>query len=392
MTADPLSDLPPATLVTEEESLARARERFATTPWLGVSVELNATRSYRRRICLLQLNIGGESCVVDPFPFEGKRPDPIAELLGALPEGAPMIVHGGEYALAALERELKVSPPASLVDLQQAAVLLGLPATGLRSLCAALLDVELPPPRSLDWAQRPLALEAVEHALVDVVHLGALYDALIGRIRAADLEDELAIASRPPPARALPPDTPNPRRFRRIAGASMLPPDGLELLGALVQWRDLKAKELDVPPGSLLTNAQLVELAHAPERAHERLASMRFHSRLVHADLEALRRVVALAKPSGPEPRPPPPSQPPRKLRKGPPSPAVRARISRLKNWRREEAEARGVGLQAILPAAALEHLAYFPETPLAEVPALGRRRSERYAEILGTLISSASR
>jgi len=393
-------------LVDDDATLARAAELFATAPWLALAVELNATRSYRPRICLVQVNAGGALVAIDPLSFEGRRPDPLTAALARAPAGTPIIVHGGEYALAALWRELHVSfgraaPGASLVDTQQAAVLLGLPATGLRSLCAATLGVALPPPHSVDWSQRPLAPGLVAHALADVAHLGALHDALMLRIRAADLEDELALASTPPPPRPfVTPDTPDPRRYRRIEGASGLPPEGVHLLGALVRWRDLKAKELDVPPGRLLPNAQLVDLAHAPERALQRLASMRFHSRLVHADLEALRRVVALALASEPgedaglEPpdRPAGAGPSPATPKKGPPTPQIKARISRLKAWRRSEAEARGVGLQAVLPLVALEHLAYFPHTPLGDVPSFGRRRRERYAETIAALLALGGR
>lgn len=382
-------------LVDDEHALAAVRELIANAAWLGLSLELNATRSYRRRICLVQLDVGGRLVAIDPLPLSGRRPEPIAAALGALGAGAPLIVHGGEYALMALERELHLRFE-RVFDLQQAAVLLGLPATGLRALTADLLGVALPAPRSVDWLQRPLPSDLIDHALADVRYLRALHGVLGQRIRAADLEDELALASTPPaPRSSALPDTPDPRRFMKIPGASTLSPEGLALLRALVTWRDLKAKELDVPPGRLLTNAQLVELAHAPERAGERLAAMRFHSRLVHADLEALRRVVALtlSDEGGREAGPAPSERvvamhagAAAQRRKGTPGPAVKARLARLKSWRRVEAASRGVGLAAILPLVALEHLAFFPETPLSEVPGLGRRRIERYAARLAEL------
>jgi len=388
-------------LVDDDATLARAVELFAVAPWLALAVELNATRGYRPRICLVQVNAGGQLVALDPLAFEGRRPDPLTAALVRVAGGTPVIVHGGEYALAALQRELHVNlgnasrsdGASTLVDTQQAAVLLGLPATGLRALCSSLLGVTLPAPQSVDWSMRPLVPALIAHALSDVAHLGALHDALLTRIRAADLTDELALASAPPPPRAfVTPDTPDPRRYRRMPGASALPPEGLHLLGALVRWRDLKAKELDVPPGRLLPNAQLVDLAHAPERALQRLAGMRFHSRLVHADLEALRRTVALAlatepQDDAPEISPTRPAGVPATPKKGPPTPAIKARIARLKAWRRTEADARAVGLQAVLPLVALEHLAYFPHTPLLDVPALGRRRRERYAEVIASLL-----
>lgn len=373
------------TLVDDDAGLAALSDKLARAPWVAIAAELNATRSYRPRICLIQMDVAGEVLALDPLAFVGRRPDPVAAALARIT--GRVIVHGGEYLVAAFTRELHLSL-ARVADTQQAAVLLGLPATGLRSLCAQL-GLEVPGPQSVDWSLRPLPRDLVQHALADVRHLHALYTSLMARIVAADLEDELALASTPPPMPSFVlPDTPDPRRYRQIEGAAGLPPEALQLLGALVRWRDLKAKELDVPPGRLLPNAQLVDLAHAPERALQRLAGMRFHSRLVHADLEALRRVVALALASEPEtPDPKPPRTSPPTPKKGPPTPAIKARLARLKTWRRGEAEARGVGLQAVMPLIALEHLAYFPTTPLGQVPSFGTRRTERYATTIAELL-----
>lgn len=376
-------------LIDDDIALHALGDAIAVTPWLGLAAELNAARTYRPRVCLIQLNVAGRLFALDPLAFEGRRPNPVQAALCRAPERAPLVVHGGEYTLAALQRDLNLAFP-NVIDTQQAALLLGLPATGLRALVSELCGVILPAPISVDWLQRPLAPPYVARALQDVAHLGTLYEDLVARIRAHDLEDELALASRPAPPRAfVTPDTPDPRRYRRLPGAAGLAPEGLRLLEALVRFRDMKARELDLPPGRLLPNAQLVDLAHAPERALSRLSAMRFHTRLVHADLEALRRVVALALAT--EPSPPAPSPRPAQVtttpRKGPPTPAIKARLSRLKAWRRHEAAARGVGLQAILPGAALEHLAWFPQTPLADLPELGRRRLERYGDTLTALL-----
>ncbi|MFO0747467.1 MAG: HRDC domain-containing protein [Myxococcota bacterium] len=328
-----------------------------------------------------------------------------------------MLVHGGEYTIAGLRRDLHVALAGHrMIDTQQAAVLLGLAETGYRSLCKSLLGASLPAPVSVDWSERPLQPAHVAHALEDVRHLGGLWSVLSRRIAAADLHDELGqasalVASTPPRA-----NLPSPDRFKHLPGASALPAPGLALLQALVTWRDRKAKELDLPPGKLFPNAQLVALARAPERAADEIQRMRFHSRLVWSDREAVRRIVvtALAE-SGPAPRAPAPQaataaapgpldgavptsaeaarprKPPRAS--GPPSPLVKARIERLKRWRRDEAERRGVGLQAILPGAALEQIAWFgaaSEAALSAIPGFGQRRVERYASVLLALIADA--
>lgn len=414
-------------VIAEPRALAALGDALATASLVPLAVETNALGAYRPRLCLVQLEVGAAAAptpvAIDALAFEA-RPSPLAAALARLPEGAALLVHGGEHAIAALRRELSLRPR-RVIDTQEAAVLLGLPRTGLKALLDERLGVTLPAPRSVDWRVRPLDADAVSHALADVAYLRALYAVLHQEIVAADLEDELAVASALVGAARVTANIPDPKRFRTIEGASTLEPEGLHLLQALVTWRDQKARELDLPPGKLLPNALLIQLAQAPELAAERLnpnapgLRARFHSRLVHADIEQLRRVVRVAlatfgelEPTPtPEPRIPTlaapgpatasdrgligaatatqgPRLPPLPKKKGPPDPATRARLAALKAWRRDEAERRGVGLAGVLPLVALEHLAFFPGSALAEVPGFGRRRAERYGAELTRLLS----
>jgi ribonuclease D len=332
--------------------------------------------------------------------------DAVFAVLRALALGR-VLVHGGEHTFAILRRQLGLRFP-RVIDTQQAATLIDLPRTGLRALALDLLGVVLPPVRSADWTRRPLTDDDVESATADARYLHDLWRRLEPRIAELDLDDELALASRLVEDPYLPPlvrtdNTPDPKRFRQIDGANRLPPEGLSVLAALVQWRDQKARELDLPAISLLSNAQLVDLASAPDKAIVRIDQMRFHSRLVHADRQSLRMAVVAAMsvpeeqaaaPQTTTPIPTPFTPPslesrPPWVKKGPPDKATRARMVRLKTFRQAEATRRKVGLQAVLPAIALEHLAFFPDTPLTDVPGLGRRRIERYAAILAEILAA---
>ncbi|MCC6621331.1 MAG: HRDC domain-containing protein [Deltaproteobacteria bacterium] len=400
----------PGPIVDDAAALERLYATLAGADGLALAAEENAMHAYRARVCLLQVAlVSGEgeptAYVIDALAFQGVKKSPLADLPRYVPPHARVVVHGGEYALAALRRDFAMdfgaNPP---IDTQQAAVLLGLPETGYRSLCRTLLEVALPAPASVDWRLRPLSPDLVEHALADVRHIPALWRILARRIAAADLEDELAIASGVVAATPTHANAPDPLRSRHLPGASGLPPEGKALLDALVRWRDAKARELDVPPGRLLANARILALAQRPERALADLDRIRFHSRLLWDDREALKRQVTIALEAGAPPSPssrpatasaprPAAPRPARSLRAaGPPSPIVRARTARLKAWRREEAARREVGLQAILPGAALEHLAWIGAADLeglAAVPQLGSRRIERYGAALLALCNA---
>jgi hypothetical protein len=133
-----------------------------------------------------------------------------------------------------------------------------------------------------------------------------------------------------------------------------------------------------------------VQLARASgEAAALRLAEPSaqggFHSRLMWADREALRLILLTGETDaghGPAPRTP---------GDGRPTPVMQARVKRLKAWRAEEATRRGVGLQAVLPAAVMAHLARHGAEALPDTPGFGAARLRRYGDVLRTVLSDAS-
>ena len=428
------------------QTLADLHTLVAASELVAVSVETDARHGYKPTLALVSLAVvmadevtlatldtvtprglarpepgaSARPAMTNDGPFGSER-GPLDAIFRAL-ANARLLVHGGEHPLALMRRQLGLRF-FRLIDTQQAAVLLGLPRTGLRALVAERLGAELPPARSVDWTRRPLDVEDLLAAQAGVRHLPALWRTLLPEIERHELTDELEVASRLVEDPPVPPlgridNLPDPRRFRHIPGAARLSPEGLAVLAALSRWRDQKAKELDLPPLAIFSNAQLVDLATSPEHAQARLSQVRFHSRLVHADQQSLRLAILTAMseaaeaasaasapdhpgphigpmtgmgagsaspngPAGTRPRRDGASRP----KKGQPSAATRARLSRLKEFRRVEAERRGVGLLAVLPAVALEHLAFFPDTPLDAVPGLGSSRIARYGAALAALL-----
>ncbi len=80
----------------------------------------------------------------------------------------------------------------------------------------------------------------------------------------------------------------------------------------------------------------------------------------------------------------PPPLPPPVKHREI--EPIEEERETRMKDWRRSEAEKRKVPLQVVLPAKALEYLKRYGGGDLSQVPQLGEKRLRMYGEKLAQL------
>ncbi|TNF35693.1 MAG: hypothetical protein EP329_05995 [Deltaproteobacteria bacterium] len=369
-------------LISDVAGVERVARIVAASPQVTLSGETNALHAYRERLCLLVVGTAEGIFAIDLTALRG-RPRPLRALEAPLTQARPALwVHGAEYLVAALKRDFLIALD-GIVDAQQAAVLLGRPRTGYRSLVADLVGAPLEAPISVDWAARPLSEEALLHAVEKVRYLPAVVTALEAEIRAADLEDELRVAGRevgwtPPEIGRF-----DPAGFLKLKGASRLPAAGRRVLRALWSWRDTKARTLDVPPGRLMPNERLVELAKHPEELGMRLRGERFHSRLVWGDVDELIDAVVRALTDR--------APLPERRETAPPAPGTRERGQRLKAWRAEEAARRGVGLQAILPAKSLRYLELHglpADADLETVPGLGGRRRERYGERLRELCS----
>ena len=374
--AAPASDF---TLVDSRDGLAELGEAMAAAPEHALDSEANSGFAYRERLCLLQANVGGRLWLVDlvALPHEADVLDPLRP---AIESGAtPTLLHGGEYDVALLRRDYDIQP-AALWDSQQAASLLGWPQTGYGRLAERICGVALPKAHAFhDWARRPLAPEPLRYALDDVRYLPTICSRLRELVRQADLSEEVEIAGA-----AVAAATWNggfrPEGLWRIKGVRQLERRQLPVLTALWRWRDGAAHETDQPAGRLLNNAVLLAIARAAPRRPGDLRRIGLRGGRLDRWGGAILRTVDAARH-----HPPPVPEPPASPR---PQPAERDRNKRLREWRRQEARRRGVTEQAVLPSAALRHLAQNGATDLAIVPQLGPKRVRLYGDVLRQLAS----
>jgi len=365
--------------VEQPEALAELSTALATTHELALDTESNSMFAYRERMCLVQLNLVDHTHVgtprlfaIDPLAFEspGEATSPLVEWLAF---GRRVLLHGGEYDVAVMKRELGTSPT-NLFDTQAAAAMLGFARTGYANLCGELLDVKLTKEhQQFDWARRPVPAGPRRYALDDVRYLPALARALEARVRTADLEEEVAIACLAVSAAAPHEGMDASERFWRVVGGERLPRDVLARVASLVVWREAEAEQRDQPPGRLVSKESLLNLARRGATSARELETFGLSRRLVAERADSL--LVALATPG----------EVPDKPRRIASDPIVEARRSRLKSWRDDEAKRREVTIQAVLPTRALESLA-LGETELGAVPQLGDKRIRLYGERLRQL------
>lgn len=361
--------------IADARGLEELSAALETHPSHALDTEANSGFAYRERLCLLQLNIAGEIWLVDllALPAGPAALDPLRPAFES-PEKTTLL-HGGEFDVGCLKRDYGLGLR-GIWDTQQAASFLGWPKTGYGALVERICDVSLPKGHShYDWSRRPIENAPLEYALNDVLYLPQVAEQLRKEIAAAELEEEVTIA-----CRAVEESTWNggfsPDGFWQVKGARKLAAVELAVLASLYAWRDARAQEQDLPPGRVLNNRALLALSRSAASGLEDLRRAGLQGgKLERWGSELMSRIRAVR-------RDPPTLEPPAtEARES--DPVARERGERLRVWRQQEAERRGVPLQVVLPATALRHLQQQGADDLASVPQLGAKRIGLYGEKL---------
>ncbi len=366
-------------LVDSRDRLAELAAAMMAAPEHAIDSEANSGFAYREQMCVLQVNVEERLWLVDLVALP-RRTGVLEPLRPALESTTTATcLHGGEYDVGLLRRDYGIRP-AAVWDSQQAASLLGWPQTGYGRLVERLCGVSLAKGHAFyDWARRPLAAEPLRYALDDVRYLPTVCRRLRQLVHEADLEEEVEIACQAVAAATWNGDF-RPDGLWRIKGVRQLERRRMPVLTALWQWRDQAARQADKPAGRLLNNALLLAVARASPRRPGDLRRIGLTGRQLDRLGDAILRTVESARrdpPAVPEP-----------AATAQMTPAERDRNKRLREWRRQEAARRDITQQAVLPAAALRHLAQHGAVDLAAVPQLGAKRIRLYAETLTRLAS----
>lgn len=351
--------------------------RLADTRRLALDLEAAGFHRYSDQVCLVQLTLGEETYILDPFTL------PVGELLRPAleDERVEVVMHGADFDMRLLDRDLGIRPR-GLFDTQVAASLLGIEGIGLSSLLDRTLGVELSKKyQRADWARRPLPSAMLEYAALDTHHLFSLAD----RLR-VELEDADRMAWAVEGFRALeevrheePEDTDPVARVR--AARKMSPREAHRLREALA-WRDVVARERDRAPFRVANDAVLVQVAlQAPQSVAALEDLQGFSGSLAQERGEELvSRIAAVDALPDAELQ-----GYPRQDRggRGRMDPEVEDRMKRLKAVRNRKAEELGIARGTLFPNALLEAIAELVPGSVAEmegVPGL----QEWQREVLG--------
>ncbi len=224
---------------------------------LALDVEFIRENTYVPQLALIQIAFDQTCAIIDPLEVPDLTP-----VFGLVSSGAALKV------LHAASQDLEVmfwhsgTPPVRVFDTQVAAAMVGEgDQLAYGRLVERLLGISLAKGESYtNWLQRPLTEEQLAYALNDVRYLLPLYEILFARL--VELDRETWVTEEFKKLEKLDLYQRDPRTlYRRIRRGRNLSSRGLAILRELAEWRDQEARQRNRPPGSILKDEFLVDIA-----------------------------------------------------------------------------------------------------------------------------------
>lgn len=265
----------PALYASNEADLAHAVQLMSGSDFVALDTEFMRESTYFPRLCLLQAATADCCVLIDPLAIRD-----LGVLWTFLLDRKRLkVLHAARQDLETLSLGIARSHPGSeitvpgpLFDTQIAAGMLGHAGQiGYGGLVEARLHRVLTKGHArTDWTRRPLSPEQLEYAADDVRYLVPLYHDLrtaleaIGRTEWA--AEENALLEDPHLYRTEPKDA-----WRRLKGLERLQPGQRATAKLIAAWRESRAMKSDKPRGWILTDEALREIA---ERRPQSIADL----------------------------------------------------------------------------------------------------------------------
>lgn len=259
-------------LITDSTQLAQLCERLARSPWIAIDTEFMRENTYWPDLCLVQIADEHEAAAVDP-KAPGMDLSPLLDLM-VHNEDVLKVFHAGGQDIEIIYN-LSGKTPFPLFDTQIAAMALGLgDQVGYGNLVDAWMGVSLDKgARFTDWARRPLDKRQIDYAIADVTYLIQIFPRMLERLRKTGRGDWLDEEMERIANAANYANTPE-EAWNRVRISSKKP-EALGRLKAIAAWREIEAREKNIPRGRIMKDETLADVASHPPRTQEDLGKVR---------------------------------------------------------------------------------------------------------------------
>jgi ribonuclease D len=357
-------------LITTTAELRTAIDALSRSSFVTVDTEFIRETTFWPVLCLVQLASETTTALVDPL-----APDldlaPFFELMAN--ERVLKVFHAARQDIEIVHHQGGLIPH-PVFDTQVAAMVCGFgDSISYDQLVAKVTGVQIDKSsRFTDWRHRPLSDKQLAYALADVTHLIDVYKHLAAEMeregRAHWLNEEMEILTSPSTYDLHPDDA-----WKRLKMRVRKPVE-LAVLQSVARWREMEARERDVPRSRVLKDDAIYEVAQQQPRDAAALGRLRStpkgweRSSAATGLLLAVNRALAIPKEE--LPRVPRPANNPE---------GASAAQELLKVLLKIVAEEQGVATKVIASGDELERIAAEGEN--ADVPALHGWRRDVFGE-----------
>ena len=243
--------------VDDNEKLQQLCDSIKDAPLLILDTEFIREKTYRAKLCLLQIATDDIVACVDPIALSD-----ISALMDIINDKTKIKVLHAARQDYEIFFDLTNQLPQPLFDSQLAASLLGYgEQVGYGSLVQKVLGVQLDKAHTrTDWSKRPLSDAQIRYASDDVVYLRELYPILKAQLveqgRENWLDDEFDALCQPELFVTRPEEA-----WNRVKGVNRLRPRQLAAAKNISEWREKVAIKKDRPRRWILADDILLAAA-----------------------------------------------------------------------------------------------------------------------------------
>jgi ribonuclease D len=291
--------------------IAELAQRASSGGRIAIDTEFVSERRYQALLCLVQV------AVPDPDAEDGVRTEVLDPLEGDLDfsplanvladPNVEVLMHAGRQDVAILRRSWNTEVT-NVFDTQVAAGFLGFGnQEGYESLVRKVLKVKLGGSEGFTkWDRRPLTAQQLEYAGDDARLLLALGEELERRLAERGRLEWAREESRA--LEDVSDERDADRSYEKLPRLSRLSDSARAVARELAEWREQEARAADRPPGAVLPDHALVELARRTPRDKNGLEQIRgLPPQMLHRRGDALVAAIARGRDrQAPEPPPDP--------------------------------------------------------------------------------------
>ncbi len=243
--------------VDTPEKLEQFASSIRAASWLALDTEFLREKTYRPELCLLQIATPDLVACIDPLALESI--DPVLDIL--YKPDIIKVLHAAGQDLE-IFYWLRGEVPFNLFDTQVAAPLLGhQEQIGYANLVNEVLGVSLSKSHSrADWTRRPLPSQQAQYAADDVIYLARMYPIMRDKLQQLNrlhwLDSEWENMTNPDLY-----EKPLEDIWKRLRGADKLKGGRLAVAQQLARWREVTARERNLPRSWLLKDDILLDIA-----------------------------------------------------------------------------------------------------------------------------------